>query len=135
MARTAAVGVLLLLLAAAAPAGARGALAEAGPPEAAAPPPLPPPDPGVRVAVRRDGFAVTNEDGTWTVRTRCRAERGKVVGPGYVSRLVLPDGRVVVDDFRRRGTLNDPEFGGLGAFGWHHARGRPGRLRFTTENA
>ncbi|HVM16356.1 MAG TPA: hypothetical protein VM290_02085 [Gaiellaceae bacterium] len=126
--------VLLVLLAGAAPVAE-----ETPPPDAAAPvvvpPPLAPPDPGVRVAATRDGYAVTNEDGTWTVRTRCRARGGRVVGPGYVSRLVLPDGRVVVDDFRRRGSLNDPEFGGLGAFGWHHARGRPGRLRFTTENA
>jgi hypothetical protein len=91
--------------------------------------------PAVTLAVAGDVLRVTNNDGTWTVRTRCHAERGWFVGPGYVSRLVLPDGRVLVDDWRHRGSLNDPVFGGLGAFGWHHSRGRPGKLRFTGRNA
>ena len=89
----------------------------------------------VRLDVRPGSVQVVNDDGTWTIRTKCSSSRKVTVGPGYVSRLVLPDGTRLVDDLRRRGTLNDPEFGGLGAFGWHHARGRPGRLRFTGANA
>ena len=92
-------------------------------------------DPRVRVEERPSSLVVTNDAGTWTVRTRCTSGRTLTVGPGYVSRLVAADGTVLVDDRRRRGNLNDPEFGGLGAFGWHHARGRPGRLRFRTDNA
>ena len=69
------------------------------------------------------------------MRTRCLATARRTVGPGYVSRFVATDGTVLVDDLRRPGTLNDPEFGGLGAFGWHHARGTPGKLRFTGRNA
>lgn len=82
-----------------------------------------------------DAIVIANEQGAWTVRTRCRSGRGFTVGPGYISRLVSREGDVVVDDRRPRGTLNDPEFGGLGAFGWHHARGRVGRLRFGHRNA
>jgi hypothetical protein len=76
-----------------------------------------------------------NEDGAWTIFKRCRARGGATVGPGYVARFVTADGRVLVDDERRPGTLNDSRFGGLGAFGWHHARGRPGQLRFSERNA
>ena len=89
----------------------------------------------VRVAKVPDAISVTNDHGTWTIRTKCLARRGVVTGTGYVSRLVARDGTVIVDDARRRGTLNDPEFGGLGAFGWHHARGRAGRLRLAGNNA
>ena len=89
----------------------------------------------LRVAEPPDAISVTNDHGTWTIRTTCLARRGTATGTGYVSRLVARDGTVIVDDARRRGTLNDPEFGGLGAFGWHHARGRAGRLRFTGRNA
>jgi hypothetical protein len=89
----------------------------------------------VVVEERPGSIVVANEAGTWTVRTRCASGRRLTVGPGYVSRLVAADGTVIVDDWRRRGVLNDPEFGGLGAFGWHHARGRPGRLRFRWNNA
>lgn len=99
-----------------------------GPPERVAP--------SVRLAAWPGGFAVTNDDGIWTVRTRCGVERGRSAGPGYISELVTTDGHVLVNDSRRqRGTLNDPAFGGLGAFGWHHARGRAGRLRFNAGNA
>ena len=89
----------------------------------------------VSVKQRASAIVVTNDAGTWTVRTRCASRPRLTVGPGYVSRLVAADGTVIVDDWRRRGVLNDPEFGGLGAFGWHHARGRPGRLRFRWNNA
>jgi hypothetical protein len=92
-------------------------------------------EPRVRVELRPGAVLVTNGDGTWTVRTRCSSSRRVTVGPGYVSRLEIADGAILVEDLRRSGTLNDPDFGGLGAFGWHHARGRPGRLRFTGSNA
>ena len=79
-----------------------------------------------------DRVVLANEHGRWTVFTRCIPG---VVGPGYVARLETGDGRVLVDDELGPGTLNDTDFGGLGAFGWHHARGRPGDLRFTADNA
>ena len=75
---------------------------------------------------------LANEDGRWTVYTRCVPG---VVGAGYVARVETADGRVVVDDAVGPGTLNDTDYGGLGAFGWHHARGRPGSLRFDRHNA
>lgn len=90
-----------------------------------------------RVSVERtgDAYQLTNEDGTWTVETRCRTRPGVTVGPGYVSRVVTKGGTVLVDDAREAGTLNDPRYGGLGAFGWHHARGRPGRIGLSLDNA
>jgi hypothetical protein len=79
-----------------------------------------------------DRVVLSNEDGRWTVYTRCVPG---VVGPGYVARVETPAGRVLVDDTVGPGTLNDTDYGGLGAFGWHHARGRPGSLRFRHGNA
>ena len=104
---------------------------------AAVPASNPPPDeaPTVRFLELADRYLVANDDGTWTIFKRCETRRRTTVGPGYVAQLVSRGGITIVDDVRRRGTLNDPEFGGLGAFGWHHARGRPNRLRFRGENA
>ena len=79
-----------------------------------------------------DRVVLANEDGRWTVYTRCIPG---VVGPGYVARVETTDGHVLVDDAVGPGTLNDTDYGGLGAFGWHHARGRPGSLRFRHGNA
>jgi hypothetical protein len=79
-----------------------------------------------------DRVVLVNEDGRWTVYTRCVPG---IVGPGYVARVETADGRVLVDDAVGPGTLNDTEYGGLGAFGWHHARGRPGSLRFGRSNS
>jgi hypothetical protein len=59
----------------------------------------------------------------------------RTVGPGYVSRADALSGTRLVDDLRDAGPLNDPRYGGLGAFAWHHARGRPGRIRFGARNA
>lgn len=87
--------------------------------------PAPAPEPA-------DHVVFANDHGRWTIFTRCVPS---VVGPGYVARVETPDGRVLVDDELGPGTLNDTDFGGLGAFGWHHARGRPGALRFTVDNA
>ena len=47
---------------------------------------------------------------------------GRVVGPGYVGRVIAAGGEVIVDDVREPGTLSDPRYGGLGAFGWQHSR-------------
>ncbi len=96
---------------------------------------LAPPRPGgPPAAVERleDRVLLRNDHATWTVFTECRPG---LVGPGYVARVETPDGHVLVDDAIGPGTLNDTDFGGLGAFGWHHARGRPGSLRFTADNA
>lgn len=90
--------------------------------------------PAVRLIEGPSSYTVVNDQGAWTVRTRCDTSRRLTVGPGYVSRLVAA-GKTIVDDRLPRGTLNDPSYGGLGAFGWHHARGRPGRLRFHGRNA
>jgi hypothetical protein len=79
-----------------------------------------------------DRVVLVNEDGRWTVYTSCVPG---IVGPGYVARVETADGRVLVDDAVGPGTLNDTEYGGLGAFGWHHARGRPGSLRFARSNS
>jgi len=79
-----------------------------------------------------DRVVLANEDGRWTVYTRCVPG---VVGPGYVARVETADGSVVVDDTVGPGALNDTDYGGLGAFGWHHARGHPGSLRFDRHNA
>jgi len=94
---------------------------------------------GVSVRVDDAAFVVTNEDGEWTISKRCRTRREAgnllTVGPGYVARFVTAAGITLVDDERPSGTLNDSASGGLGAFGWHHARGRPRQTRFGRENA
>jgi hypothetical protein len=89
--------------------------------------------PGPAVSFERvaGGYRFVNGDGAWTILTSCR--RG--AGPGYVARLVTARGVLLVDDERGPGVLNDPRFGGLGAFGWHAARGRPGRLRLGVDSA
>jgi hypothetical protein len=91
--------------------------------------------PGVTVAPTEDGLVAANDHGEWTILTRCASGGGETVGPAYVSRLVAPDGEVLVDDRGPPQPLNDPGYGGLGAFAWHHARGRPGELRLGRDNA
>jgi hypothetical protein len=108
---------------------------------AEAPPPPPPPPrepaavPGVVVVHDEDAVVATNDHGEWTVRLACRGDGATTVGPGYVSRLVAADGSVLVEDEGPPAPLNDPGFGGLGAFAWHHARGRAGSLRLDHDNA
>jgi len=79
------------------------------------------------VAVREldDRLVLSNEAGDWIVWTRLlrSADGRRVIGPGYIGRLEPRGGLPpLVDDFRSPGPINDPRFGGLGAFGWHHAR-------------
>ena len=79
----------------------------------------------VAVADLSDRFVLSNELGDWHVwkQLTWSSDGTRVVGPGYVGRLERPYGLPpLVDDFRAPGTVNDPRFGGLGAFGWHHAR-------------
>lgn len=89
----------------------------------------------VSVVETARAFRLGNAHGTWTVEKRCRREPRTTVGPGYVSRLVAADGTLLVDDVREPGPLNDPRYGGLGAFGWHHARGEPGATALGLANA
>jgi hypothetical protein len=100
----------------------------AAPPRRAAP--LPPPaPPSVAVTELDDRVVLSNDAGDWLVwkRLTWSADGSRVVGPGYVGRLERRGGLPpLVDDFRSPGPINDPRFGGLGAFGWHHARAGQG---------
>lgn len=71
-----------------------------------------------------DRFLFTNSDGVWTVYKNFTSfAGGKFVGPGYIAKFVRPDGKVVVDDtVNSISNINDPKTGGLGCFGWQHAR-------------
>ena len=72
-----------------------------------------------------DRIVISNASAEWSVwkQLTWSADQSRVVGPGYVGRL-SPHGGLppLVDDFRAPGTISDPRFGGLGAFGWQHAR-------------
>ena len=94
---------------------------------------------GISVRASDAAYVIANDDGEWTIFTRCRT-RGRAgsvltVGPGYVARFVTAEGTTLVDGEQPPGTLNDSAYGGLGAFGWHHARGRPRQTRFGRDNA
>jgi len=69
-------------------------------------------------------FVFTNSDGNWTVyKNYATFTGGKFVGPGYIAKFVRPDGKVIVDDtVNTIYNINDPKTGGLGCFGWQHAR-------------
>ncbi len=107
----------------------------------------------VEVTQNQYGVTFTNGAGAWVVYTDCYGPKKRngqdlTVGPGYIARLTLvrptPDGkRTIVDDERplkgdgtpqTAGTLSSPGHGGLGAFGWHHARG-VAPFAFTGNNA
>jgi hypothetical protein len=114
---------------------------------------LPPP---VKPTFTQDADKVTftNTDGSWTIYKRCIGpkQRGPgsntTVGPGYIAKLTVPNGAggntVVVNDEDLLCKDGNPPpcasakagpnwgWGGLGSFGWHHARG-PGPLG--TQNA
>jgi hypothetical protein len=60
-----------------------------------------------------------NDLGHFTILTGL----GGPVGPGYISRFKTRSGVLLNDDLRAgSGFINDPRYGGLGTFGWHHAR-------------
>jgi hypothetical protein len=76
-----------------------------------------------------DRVVLSNEVGDWSVwkQLTWSEDGSRVVGPGYVGRLERRGGLPpLVDDFRLPGPMNDPRFGGLGGFGWHHARAGQG---------
>lgn len=108
---------------------------------AAAPPPdpwhcadeegAPPPVPAVTWSQDSTAIRFRNADGIWTIYKRCFDSvadgRRRTVGPGYVAELER-NGVKIVDDFRPRTDTWSPGYinavnGGLGTFGWHHARG------------
>ncbi len=66
----------------------------------------------------------TNDQATWSIRTAITAAGA---GPCYVSKVVTRSGRVLVDDSKGAGYVNDSEFGGLATFGFHLARRIGGR--------
>ena len=93
---------------------------------------LPDPGQGQVQILRNDAsrIGVRNQHGEWWIAKRCVSGR-KRVGPGYVY-LVKRKGKVVVDDLGKP-ILDDPNgglnpygsSGGLGSFGYQHARGVP----------
>ncbi len=88
-----------------------------------------------------DKVTFTNDDGAWTIYKRCigpslRTDR-KTVGPGYIAKLTVGSKVIVNDeDYLCKdgsappctGAKAGPNWGwgGLGSFGWHHARGAGG---------
>ena len=122
----------------------------APPPEVPEPPPLDLPartaggsaaaaNPPVEVTViqgpaNEDSFRFRNRDGIWDISKTCRewsdGQGYHAVGPGYIYRMTSLVSGVLVNDeipakaFRgvRYGALNSVH-GGLGAFGFHYARG------------
>jgi len=93
---------------------------------------LPDPGQGQVQILRNDAsrIGVRNLHGEWWIAKRCVSGR-KRVGPGYVY-LVKRKGEIVVDDLGKP-ILDDPNgglnpygsSGGLGSFGYQHARGVP----------
>jgi hypothetical protein len=106
------------------PAGEAVAAAPRGPAPPAVTPSTPAVAPRAEAADAGDHIVIANRLGEWRIwkQLTWSDDRTRVIGPGYVGRLELPDGRVLVDDLREPGPLNDPRYGGLGAFGWQHAR-------------
>src|SRR5207342_3031735 len=87
--------------------------------------------PAVRWSQNTSSIEFRNSDGVWTVYKQCldgtAGGRRSTVGPGYVARLER-GGIAIVDDYRPRSDTSSPGYinavnGGLGTFGWHHARG------------
>jgi hypothetical protein len=65
---------------------------------------------------------VSNTDGTWRVYWDWDPA-GSYAAPGAIARFTTKDdGRIIVNDVHGSGFIQTPTNGGLGAFGWHHAR-------------
>ena len=91
----------------------------------------PPAVPAVTWSENSTAIQFRNADGVWTIYKRCfdvtSGGRRYTVGPGYIAELER-NSVAIVDDFRGRTDTWSPGFinavnGGLGTFGWHHARG------------
>jgi hypothetical protein len=91
----------------------------------------PPAVPAVTWSENPTAIRFRNADGVWTIYKRCFDAtvdgRRHTVGPGYIARLER-NGVSIVDDYRGRTDTWTPGYlnavnGGLGTFGWHHARG------------
>lgn len=90
---------------------------------------------GVTFRQNADLIKFRNADGVWWIYKRCfdrtAGDFRYNVGPGYIARLRRgepPNTVSYVDDFRGRRDTGRPGYmnavnGGLGTFGWHHARG------------
>lgn len=74
---------------------------------------------------RPDTLVFDTDRARWAVWRRPMTDGNRFVGAGYLGRVTLADGRVIVDDYRRDSTqphVNQPDAGGLGCFGVHLAR-------------
>lgn len=110
---------------------------ERKPAPTAAVPALPPRPPApLTWTQNRDAISFRNDDGVWSISTGCvdqtRSGFRRSVGPGYIAWMRDARGRKLVADFRPRRDLWSPGYlnsvnGGLGTFGFHYVRGRPGR--------
>ena len=90
------------------------------------------------------GVDFVNNDGQWTIWKGCfeYGDPGNptVIGPGYIGRLkrgnytIVNDEREKYPPNERMPSINHPKFGGLGQFGWHHARGDNDQLDTTNAN-
>ncbi len=88
--------------------------------------------PAVTWSQNTTAISFRNADGIWTIYKQCRDSgpgggTRRNVGPGYIASLQR-DSSSIVDDYRSRSDTTSPGFinavnGGLGTFGWHHARG------------
>lgn len=76
-------------------------------------------------------WTFTNADGDWHLwKAHTIMSSGARVGPGYIGRmrrpnsgmLLVEDASIVPQNATEERVLNDPRFGGLGAFGCHVAR-------------
>ena len=83
---------------------------------------------------------IKNDAGWWSIWKAFTRDGSATVGPGYIGRVRAASGALVVDDFYARpepesawGTINDPQNGGLGCFGFHIARrnGQPDPVNYT----
>lgn len=90
------------------------------------------------------GVDFVNNDGQWTIWKNCfeyfDGTKTVAIGPGYLGRLQRGNYWIVNDERDKNPpnegapSINHPSFGGLGQFGWHHARGDIGALNTSDVN-
>jgi hypothetical protein len=82
-----------------------------------------------------DRIAFANDDGSHVVWKQVTSDgAGKVVGPGYIGRIIWRDANGNIGGGKRpcdafidpAVTVNDPSIQGIGIVGWHHYRAIPG---------